>query len=224
VLVLCPLGEYDTNNDRSPSADPENNCQRSWEEEFCVYKSHYESESDQTERNSESSPIGLHEVRVGIFYQFTPSFLPSFKPPLHVGYSIADGKVGAFYIACTRLIPEVDRSQAWYLKTRLNYRWRRERRKAQKLLNRSEKKLQVKNTPQGCLKDQPGRAVKVGCRCRIFEYSSAFSKDQHLMEEVNEPRESQENRIDMLGISCRDERGVASASGGRQNVYEYGAA
>lgn len=77
--MLCPLGEYDANNDRNPSADPENNSQRSWEEEFCVEKSHYESESDQTERNSESSPIGLHEVRVGTFCQ--PSFLLSFKPP-----------------------------------------------------------------------------------------------------------------------------------------------
>jgi hypothetical protein len=47
--------------------------------------------------------------------------------------------------------------------------WRRERRKAQKLLNRSEKKLQAKNTPQGGLKDQRGRAVNVGRRCRIFE-------------------------------------------------------
>ena len=116
--MLCPLGEYDANNDRNPSADPENNSQRSWEEEFGVYKSHYESESDQTERNSESSPIGLHEVRVGTFCQFTPSFLPSFKPPLHVGYSIADRKVGALCIACTRLIPEVDRSQAWYFVNR----------------------------------------------------------------------------------------------------------
>src|ERR1700679_2413801 len=54
-------------------------------------------------------------------------------------------------------------------KTRLNYPWRRERREAQKLLNRSEKKLQPKNAPQGCLKDQRGQAVKVGCRCGIFE-------------------------------------------------------
>src|SRR5580700_9574412 len=35
-------------------------------------------------------------------------------------------------------------------------------RKAQKLLNRSEKKFQAKNTPHGCLKDQRWRAVRVG--------------------------------------------------------------
>jgi len=38
-------------------------------------------------------------------------------------------------------------------KTTLNYLWSRERREAQKLLNRSEKKLQARNAPQGCLKD-----------------------------------------------------------------------
>jgi hypothetical protein len=93
VLLLCPLGEYDANNGRNPSADPKNNFQHSGEAEFCIYKSHYESESDQTERNSESSPIGLHEVRIGTFYQFTSTFLPSFKPPLHSGHSIADRKL-----------------------------------------------------------------------------------------------------------------------------------
>ena len=92
--MLCPLGEYDANNARNPCADPKNNFQRGWEAKFCIDKSHYESASDQTERNSESSPIGLHAVRVGTFCQFTSSFLPSFNPPRHAAHSIADGQIG----------------------------------------------------------------------------------------------------------------------------------
>ena len=57
MLLLRPLDEYEADNTRNPRDDCKNSSQWSCEVESCIEKSQPESETDQTERNFESSPI-----------------------------------------------------------------------------------------------------------------------------------------------------------------------
>jgi len=57
VLLLRPFPEYDADKARNSSADRKNNCHWSWEANFCIDKCHSHSDSDQTERDSESAAI-----------------------------------------------------------------------------------------------------------------------------------------------------------------------